>query len=117
MLRSPRRAARKTKVQPSQTDRSIPFPTRRPGRRFSTGSYRRSIRRAIDAYNATKTDPADKIETWTPHRLRHARGTEVRSRYGLEAAQVALGHAKADVTEIYAQRDAELAAKVAREIG
>lgn len=115
--RERRRASRKTKVQPSQADRSIPFPAWRPGRRFTTASYRRAIRRAIDAYNATQTDPQDRIEKWTPHRLRHARGTEVRSRYGLEAAQAALGHARADVTQLYAERDAELAAKVAREIG
>ncbi|QJX00050.1 hypothetical protein FTUN_7673 [Frigoriglobus tundricola] len=30
----------------------------------------------------------------------------MRKRFGLEAAQVTLGHAKASVTETYAQRDA-----------
>ena len=36
---------------------------------------------------------------------------------GLEAAQVALGHAKADVTQVYAERDTELAREVMRKIG
>ena len=54
---------------------------------------------------------------WHPNQLRHAHGTKVRKRFGLEAAQVTLGHAKASVTETYAQRDAALAAKVAVEIG
>jgi hypothetical protein len=40
-----------------------------------------------------------------------------RRRFGLEAAQVILGHAKADTTQIYAERDAALAVEVARKIG
>jgi hypothetical protein len=43
--------------------------------------------------------------------------TEVRARFGLEAAQVYLGHGSANVTQIYAERDRSLAEKVAREIG
>ena len=39
------------------------------------------------------------------------------SKFGLEAAQVTLGHAKADVTQIYAERDLNKAASVMREIG
>jgi hypothetical protein len=35
----------------------------------------------------------------------------------LEAAQVILGHAKADVTQVYAERDSALAVEVARKIG
>ena len=35
----------------------------------------------------------------------------------IEEAQAVLGHAKADVTEIYAQKDIELAKRVARETG
>lgn len=112
-----RRAARKTKVQPSQVNRSVPYPSKKPGSKYTTRSYRRAICRAVDAYNAQVEREEDKIERWTPHRLRHSRGTEVRSKYGLEAAQVILGHTRADVTQIYAERDAELAAKVARETG
>jgi len=36
----------------------------------------------------------------------------VGSRVGLEATQVTLGHAKADVTQIYAERDLDKAASV-----
>ena len=42
---------------------------------------------------------------WSPLRLRHTAATIIRSRFGLEASQVVLGHAKADVTQIYAARD------------
>ena len=54
---------------------------------------------------------------WSPYRLRHLFATKVRHAYDLEAAQVLLGHARADVTEIYAQKNLTLAAKVATEIG
>ena len=45
------------------------------------------------------------IRRWTPNQLRHAKATEVRAKFGLEAAQVYLGHGSANVTEIYAERD------------
>lgn len=49
--------------------------------------------------------------------MRHTFGTEVRKSHGLEASQAALGHAKADVTQVYAERDLTLTAKVAAERG
>ena len=41
----------------------------------------------------------------------------MRKRFGSEAAQVILGHPAANVTEIYAERDAEKGRAVAREMG
>jgi integrase len=38
-------------------------------------------------------------------------------RFGLEAAQVVLGHASADITQVYAERNQKLAAEVIRQIG
>jgi integrase len=57
------------------------------------------------------------VEYWTPHQLRHAGGTEVRDKYGLDYAQAVLGHARARTTEIYAKPSVEKAMKVAKEIG
>jgi integrase len=54
---------------------------------------------------------------WFPLQLRHSAGTEVREQYGLEAAQVILGHSRADVTQVYAERNLKLAKEVARKIG
>lgn len=42
---------------------------------------------------------------WGPNRLRHSAGTRLRREEGLEAARVVLGHARAAVTEIYAEVD------------
>jgi hypothetical protein len=49
--------------------------------------------------------------------LRHTAGTEIRKLHGLEAAQTVLGHSKADVTQVHAERDYALAARVAKEVG
>jgi integrase len=58
-----------------------------------------------------------KDHRWHPNQLRHTFATEARRLFGLEGAQVALGHSKADTTQIYAERDNALSAKVASQIG
>lgn len=57
------------------------------------------------------------VPPWRPNQLRHTSGTRVRKELGLEAAQVWLGHSKADVTQIYAERNLGLARKVAARFG
>ena len=54
---------------------------------------------------------------WSPNQLRHTAATRIRKQFGLEAAQVILGHAAADVTQVYAERDADKAREVLRQIG
>ena len=98
---------KKGHIQPSQKDRSKPDAAKR-NERYSKDSYGQAIERACK-----KAD----VPVWTPNQLRHSAGTEVRSKFGLEAAQVVLGHSSAKTTEIYAEADFEKAAKVAREIG
>jgi len=58
-----------------------------------------------------------KAHRWSANRLRHTFATRIRKQHGLEAAQVLLGHSRADVTQVYAERDEELAASVAAKIG
>jgi len=81
-------------------------PKRAAGDKYNKDSYCRAIHRACDKAG---------IEKWSPNRLRHSAATEIRQRFGLEAAQVFLGHA--DVTQIYAERDLALAVRVAKEVG
>ena len=97
---------------------------KRPGDRYTKDSYNRAITRAITAANAARKKAAAEIgvqpvllASWSPNRLRHAAATEVRRQFGLEAAQVTLGHSKANTTEIYAERDHDLARTVALRIG
>ncbi|HET6424447.1 MAG TPA: hypothetical protein VFG20_12230 [Planctomycetaceae bacterium] len=54
---------------------------------------------------------------WSPNQLRRSRATAIRERYGIEAAQTVLGHSDPRVTEIYAERDFSLAARIMHEIG
>jgi integrase len=95
-------------------------PKRKARERYTTASYRRAIHRAVAQVNGErqKADPqAETIEVWSPNRLRHLAATEIRRRFGIEAAQVILGHSRADVTQVYAERDATKAMEVAREVG
>lgn len=104
-----RREARKSPMTPSQRSRKPKLNRNRaPGEHYTPNSYRRAIQRACR--NAG-------LSVWKPNQVRHTAATEIRQRFGLEAAQVALGHAEANVTQVYAERDGELAATVAREIG
>ena len=102
------RASRKSPVQPSQEDRSKPGPKRKPRPCYDTNSYGCAIRRACEKAG---------VEAWGPNRLRHTAATEIRSLYGLEAAQTVLGHAKADVSQIYAERDWTLAKRIMAQVG
>jgi integrase len=54
---------------------------------------------------------------FSPGTLRHGHATRVRKLYGIEAARARLGHTDLSTTEIYAAQDAELASRVARDIG
>ncbi len=102
------RAARKSKVPPSQKNRRKKIPLRAAGQRYTPESYAHAVK-----FAAQKAG----VPHWHTNQLRHLYATEVRKRYGLEAAQVVLGHAKADVTQVYAERDLTLALKVASEMG
>lgn len=111
---------------------------RPPGEAYTSHSYRRAIERGcILAFKMPKelrrihavTDPAAKAELqkraakwrekncWAPNQLRHNVGTAVRKQFGLEGAQVVLGHSRADITQIYAERDEAKAAAIMAEVG
>jgi integrase len=83
-------------------------PKRQPADRYTADSYRRAVHRACKRAGVAK---------WSPNQLRHTAATEIRRKYGLEGAQVALGHARADVTQVYAERDYAKAAAIMLEVG
>ena len=85
---------------------------------------RGAVRRVRDAYGADTYGRAikrgcdkAKVPPFTPNQLRHTCLTEVRQDGGLEASQAVGGHATADVTQIYAERDLKLAMQVIERIG
>ena len=80
----------------------------RRGQPLRVRSYRETIHRACKRAGIPK---------WNPNQIRHTAGTDIRSKYGLEAAQIVLGHATADVTQVYAERDLAKAVEIMREVG
>lgn len=57
------------------------------------------------------------IKKFTLHWMRHTAASRFREEYGLDTAQVLLGHASADITEVYAAVDMKKALQVARDAG
>jgi integrase len=99
---------RKTKVQPSQIDRTKPNPKRTPGRRYTTGSYGVAVARACEKAG---------IPHWHPNQLRHLAATRIRAACGLDAARTILGHSSSAVTEVNAEVDLTKAADVMGRVG
>ena len=125
-----RRAGRKTPLTPSQRARRPKRRgRRRPGEKYDTRSYGRAIRYAFRRLaiarghaDARKYPTVEWLESvgiayWHSHQLRHRQGTNVRKKFGFEAAQTTLGHKSDKATSIYAEKNFELAIQVAREIG
>lgn len=83
-------------------------PKRKPNDQYTVSAYARAIKRAAEKAN---------VEHWSPNQLRHTRGTEVRSQFGLDAAASILGHREVGVTQVYAEQDRNRAVEVARKIG
>ncbi|HUG68746.1 MAG TPA: site-specific integrase [Pirellulaceae bacterium] len=113
-------------------------PKRSAGDSYTNDSYRRAIHRGCDKAFFPAPDPLARREKesakkwrerltpnqrvelddwqsrnhWSPNQLRHTAATEIRRQFGLEAAQVTLGHSNANVTQIYAERDLTKAAEI-----
>lgn len=112
-----RRQKRRTPLTPSQSRRKPKSQPKRPKReRYDTDSYRRAITYGIKRANRDRK-PDSQVPNWFPLQLRHSRATEVRKQFGIEAAQVTLGHSRADVTQVYAERNLDSALRIARETG
>jgi integrase len=145
-LHAERSAKRKTPRFPSHMTRNAKKrtanPTRPPDEKYNAASYAHAVARACDKAFLPPTPLAQrddethaewwdrltdvqrgevkawrKAHCWHPNQLRHSFATRVRKGHGLEAAQVLLGHSRADVTQVYAERNEALAAEIAAKIG
>ncbi len=104
-----RRRSRRSPMTPSQARRKPkPDPKRAPRDRYDKRTYNTAIERACAKAG---------VPRWHPNQLRHAAATRIRRLFSLEAAQVVLGHARADVTQVYAERDITKAHAIMAEIG
>lgn len=108
-FRAERAAARVTKRTPSELSRRRkPDPRRAPRDCYTANSYRQAVARACRKAG---------IPVWSPLQLRHAAATRIRKGFGVEGAQLILGHRRADVTQVYAETDAEKARRISAEVG
>jgi integrase len=108
-MHAERAARRRTKRPPSQLRRKRKLkPKRRPRECYDRRSYRLAVVRAC-----TKAG----VPSWCPLQLRHTAATQIRARYGVEAARVVLGHTKVETSQIYAERDLGRAQEIMAEIG
>jgi integrase len=80
----------------------------RTGAPITANNFRRRVQRAAAAAG---------VPTWTPLQLRHTAATRVRRHLGLETARAVLGHTIATTTEIYAERDVQLAVDAMQLLG
>ena len=100
-------------------DKAWPLPEHLGQRTLENGQREGRIRwwKRLTAVEKETVRSWRRERRWHPNQLRHTRATLVRSQFGLEAAQVYLGHVRADVTQVYAERDQRLGEEVARKIG
>jgi integrase len=77
-------------------------------RPYRAVSYLQAVYRAAERAGVPK---------WGLNRLRHNAATRVRQEFGVEAAQVVLGHSRMRTSEIYAAVNEQKAADIARRIG
>ena len=109
---------------------------------YTVAAYRRAIERGCDKAfpspeplavgkgetirerDARLTDEQhEQLKQWrrdhrfTPHQLRHSAATRIRKEFGLDAAQVVLGHASITMSELYAMADEAKAIEVVKKIG
>jgi integrase len=133
-----RRAERKSKLWPShvthQAQKRSQRQRRSLGDHYSAATYRRSIARACDLAfphpelslipAAELTDSQRealkawrKAHRWHPHRVRHGVATAIRRRFGLEGAQIIMGHNELGTTQIYAEKNLDAARAIMQEVG
>lgn len=93
---------------------------------YSTTAYGRAIKYACkQAFPAPERIGKDsnalkqwrREHSWSPNQLRHNYATSVRSKFGLDIAQLLLGHTKADVTQVYAEVNKGRAIQIVTKIG
>ena len=122
-------------------------PKRKPGHRYAVTAYAKAVMHGCDAASPlpehlrpamlaggrqeskaawlarlTAEEKAQvhahrKAHRWHPHQLRHSAATNLRKTYGLEPAQVILGHKTLTVTQVYAEKNVEAAVRVMAEVG
>lgn len=113
-LFSPREAVAETRAANATSCRrldqldALQKTERRVRDHYDVASYRRAIARATKVAG---------VPPWHPHQLRHNAATALRKEFGIEGAQVLLGHKHADITQIYAETNHDKGLAIAQRVG
>lgn len=110
-------AMRKIPITPSQRKRHeerMKNPKRRVKNRYTTGSYGKMLKRAIERANRI-LPPAEQIPEWTLYQLRHANVSDLVENESVDVARAVSGHSNAEITSrVYNHRDMQIAMKAVR---
>lgn len=99
---------RRKRSQPKSKNRPRRGKPRLPRDHYDDETYCRAVKRLCEKAGVPK---------WTPNQLRHNAGTEIRRKHGLEAARLILGHRSMATTEIYAEKELDMAIQIVKEMG
>ena len=105
--RARQRAARKTKVQPSQASRAKAAPKKAAGA-YTVGSYQKAVGKACEKAG---------VPHWAPGQLRHNAATRLAEQFGEEVARIVLGHSSVEMTRVYALPDLQRAVEAIGKVG
>lgn len=81
--------------------------------RTGQGPYRRQTLYVVTEKACRRAD----VPRFHPNQVRHLYLSEVRARFGLEAAQVIAGHSSLTTTQVYTEADRNAGARIAQEMG
>ena len=104
-------------------DRAFPLAAHLRRRRLDRPSQRSRLETVAEWQARLTPEQRDQVRGWksehriNPHQLRHTSATQIRARYGLEAAQAILGHKRLDVSQVYAEKNFDAARRIAGEVG
>ncbi|MCI0675765.1 MAG: site-specific integrase [Phycisphaerales bacterium] len=101
-------------------DEAFPHPDEKLRRRYCENGgleTRRSLWARLTEQQRAELRAWQSQNRWNPHQLRHTAATSIRKLFGIEAAQVMLGHSRLDTTELYAERNMSHAVEIATRAG
>ena len=111
------RESRKSKLTPSQDKRDKTRTAAEKTKRFSDRITPYTLSKIVKAACQRAIEAGKLSQPWTPYELRHTAITEVREKFGAEAAQHFAGHSNLD-TQKYYDHSANVTAKgIAKKIG
>ena len=112
-----RRRNRKSKLTPSQAKRDKTRTATEKTKRFNDKITPYSISKIVKAACQRAIEAGTLSQPWTPYELRHTAITEVREKFGAEAAQHFAGHSNLDTQKYYDHSAVVTAKGIAQKIG